>query len=163
MKPTRIMDVLDLAYEARKQGRTFIPIFTGAAGIGKSQICQLWVEKHKKTNKNFGFIDLRSALLEGPDVIGRPKESTDHTGRIRTTYALPDFWPTEGEGLILLEEINRAPTMVTNCFMQLLTDRMVKDYKLPDGWIIAAAINPDSAEFDVKDRKSTRLNSSHRT
>jgi hypothetical protein len=33
--------------------------------------------------------------------------------------------------------------------MQVLTDRRVGDYVLPDGWIIASCINPDSSEYDV--------------
>ena len=41
MKPSNIFAVLDLAYEARKQGRTLNPIFTGEAGLGKSEITKL--------------------------------------------------------------------------------------------------------------------------
>jgi hypothetical protein len=33
--------------------------------------------------------------------------------------------------------------------MQLLTDRQVHKYILPEGWIIAACINPDSSEYEV--------------
>ena len=36
-----------------------------------------------------------------------------------------------------------------NCLMQLLTDRKVHNYTVPEGWIVAACINPDSAEYDV--------------
>jgi len=82
-------------------------------------------------------------------MIGFPKE-IQINDRWRTIHALPGFWPTEGEGLILLEEPNRGTTGVMNCLMQLLTDRKVgHDYTLPEGWVIAACINPDSAEYDV--------------
>jgi hypothetical protein len=149
MKPTRILEVLDLALEVRKNGGKFIPLFAGAAGVGKSEICQQWAAGQRKKNPKFGFIDLRLAYKEGPDLLGRTKDHQDANGRVRTVHNLPSFWPTEGEGLLLLEEPNRAPTMVTNCIMQLLTDRKVEDYSLPEGWIIAGAINPDSAEYDV--------------
>ena len=149
MKPSRIDEIMDLAYEARKVGQVWNPIFIGEAGLGKSQIVQQWVAKKRKENPEFGFLDQRIAYYEAPDMIGFPKE-IERDGRWRTIHALPGFWPTEGEGLILLEEPNRGTTGVMNCLMQLLTDRQVgHDYKLPDGWIIAAAINPDSAEYDV--------------
>jgi hypothetical protein len=151
MKPSRIFQVLDLALEARKHGQNLNPLFAGAAGIGKSQICQKWAEDQRSRNPNFGFIDLRAAYLEAPDFIGFPGESKDKDGNLRTSHRLPEFWPTdaESEGLLLLEEPNRGTTAVMNCLMQLLTDRKVHNYTLPKGWIIAAAINPDSAEYDT--------------
>jgi hypothetical protein len=152
MKPSRIFEVLDLALQARVVGKNFNSLFAGAAGIGKSEICQAWVSKQKRErNPNFGFIDMRVAYLEAPDFIGFPGESVDAHGVVRTSHRLPEFWPTDpdSEGLLLLEEPNRGTTAVMNCLMQLLTDRKVHNYTLPKGWIIAAAVNPDSAEYDV--------------
>lgn len=149
MKPSNIFAVLDLAYEARKQGRTLNPIFTGEAGLGKSEITQAWVKKQRERNSKFGFLDLRIAYMEAPDLIGFPSEGKDNKGTARTMHLLPEFWPTEGEGLILLEEPNRGTTGVMNCLMQLLTDFKVHNYELPEGWMIAACINPDSSEYDV--------------
>lgn len=148
MKPSNIPAVLDLAYEARKQGRTINPIFTGEAGLGKSEITQYWVKKMRDKNPKFGFVDLRIAYMEAPDLIGLPVEEVIN-GLGRTRHFLPEFWPTDGEGLILLEEPNRGTTGVMNCLMQLLTDFKVHNYTLPPGWMIAACINPDSSEYDV--------------
>lgn len=149
---------MDLALAARRQGEVFNPMFTGEAGLGKSQIVQQWVKKQRERNPNFGFLDLRIAYMEAPDLIGLPeneviKESfngEEKTQRITKHYQ-PSFWPRdpESEGLILLEEPNRGTTGIMNCLMQLLTDRKVHEYELPKGWIIAAAINPDSSEYDV--------------
>ena len=149
MKPSNIHAVLDLAFEARKQGRSINPIFTGEAGLGKSEITQGWVKKQRERNGAFGFLDLRIAYMEAPDLIGFPSEGKDANGVARTMHLLPEFWPTEGEGLILLEEPNRGTTGVMNCLMQLLTDFKVHNYTLPAGWMIAACINPDSSEYDV--------------
>jgi hypothetical protein len=149
MKPSNIFTVLDLAYESRKQGRALNPIFTGEAGLGKSEITQAWVKKQRERNSEFGFLDLRIAYMEAPDLIGFPSEGKDQTGLGRTFHLLPEFWPTSGEGLILLEEPNRGTTGVMNCLMQLLTDFKVHNYTLPKGWMIAACINPDSSEYDV--------------
>jgi hypothetical protein len=150
MKPSGITDILDLAQSARKNGLTFNPMFVGEAGLGKSQIVQQWVKKQQERNPNFKFIDLRLAYYEGPDFVGYPYEYDDKDGAKRMGHALPHFWPTEGEGLLFLEEPNRGNTMVMNCLMQLLTDRAVgPDYKLPEGWIIASAMNPEGAKYDV--------------
>ena len=148
MKASHIPTILDTALSAHKLGETLIPLFTGDAGLGKSQICQQWVKTQRKRSPNYGFIDLRIAYYEAPDFRGYPKE-LEMNGKWRTIPCLPGFWPTEGEGLLLLEEPNRGTTGVLNCLMQLLTDRKVDDYTLPEGWIIAACVNPDSAEYDV--------------
>jgi hypothetical protein len=150
MKPDRINDVLDIALAARKKGLIFNPMFIGDAGLGKSQIVQQWVKSQQKEDPDFQFIDLRLAYYEGPDFIGYPYEY-EEDGIKRMGHALPHFWPTKGSGLIFLEEPNRGNTMVRNCLMQLLTDRAVgPNYKLPDGWMIVGAMNPEGAKYDVE-------------
>jgi len=149
MKPTMITSMLELAWSARMINKTFNPLFTGEAGLGKSEICQQWVSKKQKVNPDFGFLDLRIAYFEGPDMIGFP-DKIKVNGVLRQINCLPDFWPTEGEGLILLEEPNRGTTGVMNTLMQMLTDRKVgHKYEIPKGWIFASCINPESAEYDV--------------
>lgn len=149
MKPSHILTIMDTALAARKAGEVMNPLFTGEAGLGKSQICQQWVKEQRKRNPNFGFVDIRIAYMEAPDLIGFPETAKDENGLVRTCHRLPEFWPTEGEGLILLEEPNRGTTGVMNCLMQVLTDRKIHNYTLPDGWLIAGCINPDSSEYDV--------------
>lgn len=143
MKPSEIATVLDLAREIRRSGDVFNPLFVGPPGIAKSACVQEWCN-----NNTLPFIDLRAAYLESPDVIGFPKESMID-GKERTTHTLPEFWPTSGEGVLLLEEPNRGTTAVMNTFMQLLTDRKVHKYTLPPGWIVVGCINPESGEYDV--------------
>lgn len=147
MKPFLITGILDLAKKARSNGRRFNPLFEGDAGLGKSEICQAWVKTQRETDPNFGFIDLRLAVLEAPDLVGLPKV-VEKDGETRTSHIQPEFWPTGGSGLLLLEEPNRAKSSEMNAIMQLLTDRKVHNYKLPDGWVIAACINPDVG-YDV--------------
>ena len=155
MKPIRIINVLKLATKAREAGQIFNPLFTGDAGLGKSAISQLFVHLMRtegfpdmgiEKNPDYGFIDLRIAYMEAPDMIGFP-EAVDG----RTVHNLPEFWPTDPnwQGLILLEEPNRGTTGVMNCLMQVLTDRVIHKYKLPEGAILASCINPDTAEYDV--------------
>lgn len=152
MKPSNIPAVLDLAYAARVQGRAINPIFTGEAGLGKSEITQAWVKRQRERNPNFGFLDLRIAYMEAPDLIGLPEnEVLKDSGARVTTHYQPSFWPRDmaSEGLILLEEPNRGTTGTMNCLMQMLTDFKIHEYTLPPGWMIAACVNPDSSEYDV--------------
>lgn len=159
MKPIRILDTLILAYKAGQQGNQFNPLFTGEAGLGKSDVCKLFVDIMRtkgfpehgiKPDPEYGFLDLRAAYLEAPDFVGFP-ESETIDGIRRTVHNIPEFWPTNpnSQGLILLEEPNRATTGVMNCMMQLLTDNKVHKYEVPKGWIKAGCINPDTAEYDV--------------
>lgn len=152
MKPSAIKDVLDLAWLSKDEEDKFIPIFSGDAGIGKSQIIQQWSkDMNEKLQKEGGFkyIDVRIAYFEQPDMIGFPESENDANGKRRTVHNLPEIWPTEGKGIIVFEEPNRGTTGVMNCLMQVLTDRKIHKYELPPGWIMAAAVNPDSAEYDV--------------
>jgi hypothetical protein len=149
MKPIMIKKILDLAVQARNNGDIYNPMFTGDAGLGKSAVCQQWVADQRAEDPNFGFLDLRIAYLESPDLIGFPEMVYDADGVPRTVHSLPNFWPTSGKGLLLIEEPNRGTTGVMNCLMQLLTDYKVHQYTLPKGWIVASCINPDSAEYDV--------------
>ena len=150
MKVDKIGEILDLAVAARELNLTFIPNFVGEAGLGKSEGVRQWVKEQQKVDPEFGFVDFRLAYYEGPDFVGFPAEKIDEDGLLRMTHALPDMWPTKGKGLMLFEEPNRGNNMVMNCLMQILTDREVgTKYKLPPGWIMASAMNPEGARYDV--------------
>jgi hypothetical protein len=149
MKVSRVKELLDLAEVARSNNMQFNPCLRGDAGLAKSDSIKQWMEAKRKIDKDYGFLDLRIAYLESPDLIGTPREDQDKDGRWRTITCLPGYWPTSGSGLLLLEEFNRGTTGVMNCLMQLLTDRKIHDYELPPGWIIAAAINPETSKYDV--------------
>lgn len=132
-----------MARNARRNGDTFNPLFSGPPGIGKSQIVQQWCKEN-----DLPFIDLRIALMEAPDLIGFPTVE-ERNGRQVTSHNIPDFWPYKGEGVLLLEEPNRGTTSVMNTLMQLLTDRKIHKYDLPEGWIIVSCINPEDSQYDV--------------
>jgi len=143
MKPTKIFSIMDLAKRARDMGEIFNPLFVGPPGVGKSHIVQAWAHANK-----LPFIDLRLAYMEAPDLIGFPSIETKN-GRQATVHNIPEFLPDSGEGVLLLEEPNRATSSVMNCLMQLLTDRKIHKYTLPPGWLIVGCINPEGNEYDV--------------
>lgn len=114
-----------------------IPTFLwGSPGIGKSSIV-----KQIASKKDIAFIDLRLALMDPTDLKGIPfydKES--HTA----LWAPPAFLPKNGSGILFLDELNSAPPSVQASAYQLILDRKVGEYILPDGWAIVAAGNRDS-------------------
>ena len=113
-----------------------VPTFLwGAPGIGKSSIV-----KQIAQAKDISFIDLRLALMDPTDLKGIPfydKES--HTA----LWAPPAFLPKNGEGILFLDELNAAPPSVQSSAYQLILDRRIGEYELPEGWAIVAAGNRD--------------------
>jgi hypothetical protein len=111
-----------------------VPTFLwGAPGIGKSSIV-----KQIAKDMDVAFIDLRLALMDPTDLKGIPfydKES--HTA----LWAPPAFLPSTGEGILFLDELNSAAPSVQSSAYQLILDRKVGEYELPDGWAIVAAGN----------------------
>jgi len=114
-----------------------IPTFLwGPPGIGKSSIV-----KQIAQNLEMEFIDLRLSLMDPTDLKGIPfydKES--HTA----LWAPPAFLPKGKKGILFLDELNSAPPAVQASAYQLILDREVGEYKLPDGWSIVAAGNRES-------------------
>ncbi|WP_457743693.1 AAA family ATPase [Sulfurimonas sp.] len=111
-----------------------VPTFLwGAPGIGKSSIVKQIAQK-----SGVGFIDLRLALMDPTDLKGIPfYDKETHTA----LWAPPAFLPREGEGILFLDELNSAAPAVQSSAYQLILDRRVGEYELPDGWAIVAAGN----------------------
>ncbi|MEA2100940.1 MAG: MoxR family ATPase [Campylobacterota bacterium] len=131
MKASNLISVIKSLCEQK------VPTFLwGAPGIGKSSIV-----KQVADSLGIGFIDLRLALMDPTDLKGIPfydKES--HTA----LWAPPAFLPSDGEGILFLDELNSAPPSVQASAYQLILDRKVGEYELPDGWAIISAGNRES-------------------
>lgn len=143
MNSEQIKSVLTLAKQIRTNGDIFNPLFVGPPGVGKSQIVQQWCKEQE-----IPFIDLRAAYLEAPDLIGFPSIEVKEERSV-TVHNVPEFLPTKGTGVLLLEEPNRGTTSIMNTMMQLLTDRKIHKYELPKDWIIVGCINPESTDYEV--------------
>ena len=130
MKATNLVKSLTALVEQK------VPSFLwGAPGIGKSSIV-----KQIADEQGIEFIDLRLALMDPTDLKGIPfydKES--HTA----LWAPPAFLPKNGEGILFLDELNAAPPSVQSSAYQLILDRRIGEYELPEGWAIVAAGNRD--------------------
>jgi MoxR-like ATPase len=53
--------------------------------------------------------------------------------------------PAAGDGILFLDELNAAPPLVQAACYQLVLDRRLGEYRLPDGWSIVAAGNRETA------------------
>lgn len=105
----------------------------GASGIGKSQTVWQTAE-----NRGIPVIDLRLSQCDPTDLRGVPSVVNG-----KTVWNPPSFFPDETTpaGILFLDEITSAPPAVQAPAYQLVLDRGVGDYKLPDGWMIVAAGN----------------------
>ena len=111
-----------------------IPTFLwGAPGIGKSSIV-----KQIAYDMNIECIDLRLSLMDPTDLKGIPFYDKEQHSAL---WAPPSFLPREGKGILFLDELNSAAPAVQASAYQLILDRKVGEYTLPDGWAIVAAGN----------------------
>lgn len=116
-----------------------VPIFLwGPPGIGKSSIISQIARE-----KGIACIDLRLSLLDPTDLRGIPFfDAANQTAIWAPASFLPDG--SIKEGILFLDELNTAAPMVQASAYQLILDRKIGEYKLPDGWAIVAAGNRES-------------------
>ncbi|MCS6902035.1 MAG: MoxR family ATPase, partial [Myxococcales bacterium] len=130
----RLEAVLEIAHRARRP-----VLLEGPTGIGKSEVVQGLARR-----LGIGFVVLDLSLLEPPDLVGLPILAGG-----RTTYATPRLLPQDGEGILMLEELNRAERYIQQPALQLLSARRLHEYELPPGWSCFAAINPEIGDYQV--------------
>lgn len=108
----------------------------GPPGIGKSNVVAQFAAR-----KNIPLNDIRTILLDPVDLRGLPWVDKEKN---KAMSAIPDFLPDpddKGEGILFLDELTSAPKQVQGALYQLILDRKIGEYKLPDGWHIIAAGN----------------------
>ena len=132
------------------------PIFIwGHPGIGKSAITNQLAEPD-----DIALIDVRASQLDAVDTRGVPftyevpRDATvDEEFAValpvvrRTGWAIPDLFPTAEFAAqfttvyLFLDELNNSPPSVQAALYQLVLDRKLGDYTLPDNVVIIAAGN----------------------
>src|SRR5271157_4947272 len=141
MKPSEIASSLQLLTRTRK------PAFLwGAPGVGKSQVVA-----QVAATLGVRLIDIRAVLLDPVDLRGLP--TVEHG---KAAWATPAFLPEDGAGILFLDELNAAPPLVQAACYQLVLDRALGDYRLPDGWTVFAAGNREG-DRAVTSRMSSAL------
>lgn len=132
-------------------------VLIGPHGIGKSQV----VKQYTK-DQGIGFIDLRlGTMSDAGDLLGLADFTYDSKGnKVSTKFMKPSYLPTEGEGILFLDELNRAPNDLIQPIFQLILDKKmdVNGYELPKGWKILAAMNPPTDDYTVTNFKDLAFN-----
>ncbi len=112
------------------------PVFIwGAPGVGKSRVVN-----QVASNSGMALRDIRAVLLDPVDLRGLPRIAADNSA----VWCPPGFLPSEKDeerGIIFLDELNAAPPLVQAACYQLVLDRRIGEYRLPDGWTVIAAGN----------------------
>lgn len=128
IRPKRALELITTAL------RSDSPIMVwGSPGIGKSDII-------RQAADGFGidYIDVRASQLDPVDIRGVPSILKG-----TTIWNPPDFLPRDPEtvALLFLDELPQAPQLVQSSLFQLVLDRKVGGYTLPEGVRIVAAGN----------------------
>ncbi|GIV03819.1 MAG: ATPase [Fimbriimonadales bacterium] len=143
MRPSQIVTALNYLIDANQ------PVMIhGSPGVGKSDIVRQVAKQ-----RGIELIDLRLSQLDPVDLRGVP--SVDTKKRI-TSWNPPSFLPTDGKGILFLDEINSAAQATQAAAYQLVLDRKLGDYVLPPGWAIIAAGNR-STDRAIVNQMSTAL------
>jgi len=117
------------------------PVFIwGPPGVGKSDM----VNQVAAEFPNSTVVDLRMALMDPTDIKGVPYYSQgDNTMKWATPSELPskDFAKEYDTIFLFLDELNSAPPAVQAAAYQLILNRKVGQYTLPDNVVMIAAGN----------------------
>ena len=135
MRPAHLMIVLEKEFAGAAVGHHTPVMLWGPPGVGKSQM----VAQVAREN-NVEVIDIRLSQMEPSDLRGIPFRDRD-----TVEWAVPAMLPDEGRhgkcGILFLDEITSATPSVSAAAYQLILDRSLGQYRVPDGWAIFAAGN----------------------
>ena len=123
-----------IAFAIKMKRPTFL---WGPPGIGKSDlVSQIGADTNREV------IDVRLALWEPTDIKGIPYYSANDNAMV---WAPPAELPTDpaSKAILFLDELNSAPPAVQAAAYQLILNRKVGTYVLPEGVDIVAAGNRD--------------------
>ena len=143
MKPSEMTAALELYFDLD------MPAYIESEpGLGKSSIVHQLAAR-----RNVPLIDIRASQFDPVDLRGIP---VAHQGT--TKWLTPSFLPTDGEGIIFLDELSSARPAVQAALYQLVLDRQIGDWKAPAGWRVFAAGNGEK-DGCVVERMSKALTS----
>jgi MoxR-like ATPase len=135
MRPAQLSTILDREFLSAQEGHHTPVMLWGPPGVGKSQIIAQVAARH-----GVPMIDIRLSQMEPSDLRGIPFRIED-----RVEWAIPSMLPDAKrhgpQGILFLDEITSAPPSVSAAAYQLILDRRLGAYQIPEGWAIFAAGN----------------------
>jgi len=143
--PKKVAEMLQILVPLRQS------VFVwGPPGVGKSDVVA-------QVARGLGvrMIDIRANLLDPVDIRGLPHIN----GNGQAHWATPSFFPTEGKGILFLDELNTAPPLSQNAFLQLtIPPFQLGEYQLPEGWSVVAAGNRETDRVHASRMSSALAN-----
>lgn len=135
MRPAKLLTVLDREFVSTESGHHIPVMLWGPPGVGKSQMVAQIAAKHAAP-----VIDIRLSQMEPSDLRGIPFRVNE-----LVEWAVPAMLPDANrhglQGILFLDEITSAPPSVSAAAYQLILDRRLGNYQVPEGWAIFAAGN----------------------
>lgn len=140
-----------------------VPLIVGESGIGKTALA-----KEIARENHWSLIVINGNLLKEGEIGGLPtlesyarvKDNEDLVEKKATVYAVHhklreiDEEISQGTTVLLfIDEVNRCEHTVQQELMNLILNREINGYKLPEGVKLLAAMNPSSkygSEFDYQ-------------
>lgn len=127
---------------AEAKGRKKTPLcIWGRHGVGKTELVEALAKR-----KGYQWAYIAPAQFEEMgDLVGMPQIVEG-----QTHFAAPDWVPTtEGPGILLIDDVNRADDRILRGIMQLLQNYELVSWKLPAKWQIVLTANPDGGDYSV--------------
>jgi hypothetical protein len=87
--------------------------------------------------------------LKGLEETMELMKGRDHLIVKKQRFAVTDIWPTSGLGILVIDEINRAPGDIQNSLLGLVQECVMEmtGYRVPPGFIIIATANPPTSDY----------------
>ncbi|MBX2879815.1 MAG: MoxR family ATPase [Granulosicoccus sp.] len=135
MRPAHLQIILDSEFSSTGAGHHTPVMIWGPPGVGKSELVAQVAQQH-----GVPLIDIRLSQLEPSDLRGIPFRVDNHV-EWAVPRMLPDASRHGPSGIMFLDEITSATPAVSAAAYQLILDRCLGEYKVPEGWVIFAAGN----------------------
>lgn len=145
---TRSVKLSELTKYAKHHFATKRPVMVwGPPGIGKSETFEGIKESYEAAGLRAKLIDARLSLWEPTDLKGYPYYDKEAN---KMRFSAPDELPDEAMAaeydiiILFLDELNGAAPATQAAAYQLILNRAIGTYKLPDNVVIAAAGNRET-------------------
>jgi hypothetical protein len=135
MRPAQLLTVLEREFLSTQEGHHTPVMLWGPPGVGKSQMVAQIGQRH-----GMPVIDVRLSQMEPSDLRGIPFRVGAQV-EWAVPAMLPDAERHGRQGVLFLDEITSVPPSVSAAAYQLILDRRLGAYVVPEGWAIFAAGN----------------------
>ena len=133
---------MDAKAEGADVGTLISPQLIGDPGLGKTAIPkQIAEELSEEMKEEVQFSAVILAQYDAGELGGMPMLAEDENGEPCYKRARPDWLPSEGKGVLLIDELSQAPLANLNIAAQLANEHRIGEHKLGEGWTLVFANN----------------------